>query len=85
MRLTVKTMNSGVRPTRNFPCHATEERGTDSYPQYATAARGGVFPFPENTWETDGRYHARQLAKRGDDTHGELTNKACYVSTTREP
>jgi hypothetical protein len=46
MRLTVKTMNSGVRPTRNFPCHATEERGTDSYPQYATAARGGVFPFP---------------------------------------
>ena len=34
-------MNSGVRPTRNLPCHAT-----DSYPQYATAARGGVFPFP---------------------------------------
>jgi hypothetical protein len=39
----------------------------------------------ENTWETDGRYHAQLLAKRGDDTHGELTNKACHVSPTCEP
>ena len=46
VHLTVKAMNSGVRPTRNFPCRATRERGTDSYPQYANAARGGVFLFP---------------------------------------
>ena len=33
------------------------------------------------------QYHARLLAigKRGDDTHGELTDMACYVLPTREP
>ena len=66
VHLTVKAMNNGVRPTRNYPCHATEERGIDSYPspQYATwSTRWSTSVPPENTWETDGRYHAQPLAK----------------------
>lgn len=46
LRLAVKAMNSGVRPTRNLPCHATGEGSTDSFPQYTTAAGGGAFLLP---------------------------------------
>lgn len=38
----------------------------------------------EYTWERDGRY-GQLLTKRGNDTHGELTNTACYESLPREP
>jgi len=52
---------------------------------YNCSRRWSISPPQENTWKRDGRYRARPLAKRGDDTHGELTDMVCYVSPTCDP